>query len=216
MLRRKSHLCQRRRCCPNGNDYLAEFDLLDVPSGFTFEALINGEVYTPPVGNIPGVYEPVPLRGGTTTSSTETHSTMSTTTTIWAACGTFDKESKTVRTFSRNYVSYLNLAAGNSPLKCGNNNYGYRHIKLRHSNDWGSLGGLVGSNWRDFADWSINQCLKWPSSVANNGTRNTYEFKAPIQIRDKRTWKIVSTKYCDVSISRGSSRQLITAFPSSK
>lgn len=199
----------------NGDDYVSDFDLSDVPSGFTYEALINGELYTPPAGNTRGEYEPEPLSAGGTTS-TASYSVQSTTTTTWAACGAFDAETKTVRTFTRNFVSYLNLQAGNSPLKCGNDKFGYRHIKSRHMNDWGSLAGIVGSNWRDFADWSINQCLRWPASVANNGTRNTYEFKAPIQIRDKRTKKVVSTKYCNVPISRGSSRQLITAFPSSR
>lgn len=192
----------------NGNDFATDFTLSDVPTGADYEISINGLTFLPPAtGTAPDVIAPLGglvIEGNTSTIQA-----------TWAACGAFDKETKTVRTFKRNAVRSPSIAAGNTLMKCGNQSYGYRHIKTRHQNDWGSLATIVGSNWRDFSDWAISQCLTYPGSVVNNGLNNVYEFKAPIQIRDRRTNRVVATKYCKVPVSR-SSKQIITAFPTSK
>lgn len=192
----------------NGNDFETDFTLSDVPAGTDYEISINGLTFLPPAtGTAPDVIAPMGgliVEGNTSTIQA-----------TWAACGVFDKESKTVRTFKRSAVRSPIIAAGNTLMKCGNEDYGYRHIKKGHQNDWANLAAITGSNWRDFSDWAINQCLTYPGSVVNNGKSNVYEFKAPIQIRDRRTNRVVSTKYCKVPISR-SSKQIITAFPTSK
>lgn len=192
----------------DGNEFASDFSLSDVPAGTDYEISISGLTYQRPTMGTP-IHEVEPNGGIPVEGSASTIQA------TWGACGAFDKETKTVRTFKRSAVTSPKVAAGNTLMKCGNAKYGYRHIKDRHLNDWNSLAAITGSNWRDFADWAINQCLAYPGQVINNGTKNVYEFKAPIQIRDKRTKQVVSTKYCKVPIDR-SSKQIITAFPTSK
>lgn len=130
----------------------------------------------------------------------------------WYACGLFDKKNKKVRTFQR--AAGNGLAAGKSALLCGSEGWGYRHILKDHREDWEVLAAITGSNWRTFADWAINQAMRYPSSVTYRSGNDTYLYKTQVQIRDNRG-KVRSTKYIKVAIAR-KTKNIITAFPSNK
>ena len=129
---------------------------------------------------------------------------------IWAACGMHDPVGKVVRTFPRNGAPG---AGGNSNLLCGTEGFGYRHIKARHMQDWQNLAGVVGSDWRSFTDWAVEQILKAPEpgSPVYDKARDTWTYRAPVQIRDSNG-KVVDTYRPIVAIAN-QDQKIITAYP---
>jgi hypothetical protein len=129
---------------------------------------------------------------------------------IWAACGMNDPAGKLVRAFRRNGAPG---AGGTSKLLCGTAGFGYRHIKARHMRDWQNLAGLVGSDWRSFTDFAIEQILKAPEPgfPSYNKKNDTWTYRAPVQIRDSNG-NVVDTYRPVVSIANGD-QKIITAFP---
>jgi len=131
----------------------------------------------------------------------------------WAACGLFDKNTKLVRTFTR--VGGGGLSAGKSYLRCGSQAWGLRHVVDRHRSQWEMLAMLGGSSsWRTFADWAINQAMRYPAHVTYVSKNDTYVYKTQIQIRD-RSDRVRAVKYVYVVVARVS-KNIITTYPSDK
>lgn len=126
----------------------------------------------------------------------------------WAACGVADPSTKLVRTFTR--AAGAGLAAGTAALKCGSSAWGFRHIKAQHGADWAHYAGLVGSDWRSFADWAIQDVLRTPASVTYVATNDTYVYRAQLQFRDRYD-RIVATRYVRVVVAR-ITKNVITAY----
>jgi hypothetical protein len=69
---------------------------------------------------------------------------------------------------------------------------------------------LVGSDWRTFADWAIQDVLRTPASVTYVGTNDTYVYRAQLQFRDRYD-RIVATRYVRVVVAR-ITKNVITAY----
>lgn len=82
----------------------------------------------------------------------------------WGACGLFTSESKMVYDFGR------------IELKCGNPNWGYRHIKARHYNEFQGLARAGGLNWSDLVHWAIYYNVQDPDHVEGDGCRDRVLF----------------------------------------
>ncbi|WP_344928112.1 hypothetical protein [Saccharopolyspora gregorii] len=128
---------------------------------------------------------------------------------LWAACGTNDDPGKLVRSFDRVAGPF----GPKSDLLCGTAGFGYRHIKDRHMTQWQTLAGMVGSNWRDFADFAIAQILKAPEpgSPTFDQARNTWTYRSPVQIIDQNG--VVRDTYRPFVIVAHQDTKIITAYP---
>ncbi len=71
----------------------------------------------------------------------------------WGACGTSTSEIKMVYDF------------GDIELKCGNADWGFRHIKVRHYNQFQGLARAGGLNWSDLVHWAIYYNVQDPDNV---------------------------------------------------
>ena len=134
----------------------------------------------------------------------------------WAACGVRDADSKRVRTFNREPYE----PGGNSigRLLCGEQvedgpQWGYRHIKAKHTNDWAYMAAWVGSaDWRSMADWAIARALADPvSSFTYDSRRDVYVYVARADLRKKDGPTILS-RWPLVVVARRNNR-IITAYP---
>jgi hypothetical protein len=70
-----------------------------------------------------------------------------------------------VRTYSRYRLTAStgqHLAGGYSDLRCGSQNWGYRHIVDRHLGQWEQKAALTRQNWREVADYGIEWALRDP------------------------------------------------------
>ncbi|MDF9875994.1 hypothetical protein [Cellulosimicrobium cellulans] len=73
-----------------------------------------------------------------------------------------------------------------------------------------AMGGS--SSWRTFADWAINEALRYPAHVWYESRNDTYVDKTEIQIRD-RSGRVRDVKYSNVVVARVS-KNIITTYPS--
>ncbi|WP_345412884.1 hypothetical protein [Actinomycetospora chlora] len=131
---------------------------------------------------------------------------------VWAARGTSSPAEKLVRLFPR--ASFVPGPAGtNSPLSCGTEAFGYRHISNRHGSDWQNIAVYTGENWRDLADFAIEQILTAPQPgyPRYNDKNDTWAFTAPLEIRDGDGR--VRDVYHPVVVVAGSDGKVITAYP---
>ncbi|WP_190819291.1 hypothetical protein [Saccharopolyspora pogona] len=78
--------------------------------------------------------------------------------------------------------------------------------------DWQNLAARVGSDWRSFTDFAIEQILKVPEpGFPYNKNNDTWTYRAPVQIRDSNG-NVVDTYRPIVSVANGD-QKIITAFP---
>jgi hypothetical protein len=131
---------------------------------------------------------------------------------VWAACGTNSPPDKLVRLFPRS--TFVPGPAGtSSPLLCGTEAFGFRHVSSRHGPDWQNIAVYTGENWRDLADFAIEQVftVPQPGYPRYNDKNDTWAFKAPLEIRDGDGR--VRDVYHPVVVVAGSDGKVITAYP---
>ena len=81
-----------------------------------------------------------------------------------------------VRSYPRRAVT--ELAAGTSPLYCGNSKFGLRHIAIRHSEDWREAAAAARiAPWPRFVDAALATTLTRPQSVRCDARRDTCAFR---------------------------------------
>lgn len=131
---------------------------------------------------------------------------------VWAACGTSAPADKVVRVFAQQPPP--GALPRPATLLCGNDRFGYRHVKLRHAADWEALGFSVGDNWRGIADFAISQTLAVPQPgyPRYNAKNDTWTYKAPLQIKDSEGQTRVT--YWPIISAAARDGRIITAFPS--
>lgn len=105
----------------------------------------------------------------------------------WLACGWREKESKVIKQYPTNSNPNRKWI-----LRCGNDDYGYFHIKKRHMNDWQNLANYTNQGWTDVADLAISAALSSPEVVKQVGGDQTCRART-IYLVDKRTGKTVKT-----------------------
>ena len=127
----------------------------------------------------------------------------------WHPCGMRDKASKVVRTYPR--VNFPDFPGGKSNLRCGDKESGFRHIKLRHIQDWEKDALIVNENWRTHADWAISLVLRNPDIYRYKVENNTYCFSRKVHL----VFRGVSREIRYVKVVIGvKNKNVITAFPS--
>jgi hypothetical protein len=132
---------------------------------------------------------------------------------LWHGCGFRSDDDKIVRTFERYRARAEGhfMRGGKSNLLCGNKNFGYRHIKVRHRQEWEQAALLTRTNWRDVADFSIETVLGDPDKVTYKNKK--FCFSRLVYLVNKQTGRIVDTRTPNIVVSEGNKR-VITAFPS--
>lgn len=88
--------------------------------------------------------------------------------------------------YSREVTNYNAAYLGQTYLRCGNSNGGYRHISLRHSTDWQKKLNQVGStaNWAQFMIWTSRQAFERPhSGYPKNQPGDKLCYSTPIIMR---------------------------------
>ncbi len=135
----------------------------------------------------------------------------------WGACGVTTSSTKTVRTFTNRYRASdagRFLRGGSSVLYCGDDNYGYRHIKLRHESQFENLTFMTNENWRDLADRMIAGTLVDPDDTTYTSKNDTFTYCRIFFFIDLRSHRVVSHSYPRVVVS-ASNGKVITAYPNS-
>lgn len=128
----------------------------------------------------------------------------------WGACGVFDKKTKLVKDFSRQKIS--GYKGKTAHLRCGTGrNWGLRHIKNGHLDDWKRKASYIGQGFTQFADWSFTQTLSHPSRKYHRPSNDTLQYQTPVQIKNSKG-QILDTFTSHVSVAR-KSQNIITAFP---
>lgn len=95
--------------------------------------------------------------------------------TEWAACASRTAPTSVVDTYAR--AQSATLSGGTSRLQCGNAKYGFRHILVRHTEDWQQAAARAGAaDWERFTDGVLTQVLAAPDSVDCDRSRNTCAF----------------------------------------
>jgi hypothetical protein len=132
--------------------------------------------------------------------------------TPWAACGLFDKKTKLVKNYSRQAVP--GYAGRTAHLACGtSDNWGLRHIKKEHLDDWQRKAAYIGEGFTQFADWCFTQTLSHPSSKTHRASNDTFQYATPIQIKNTKG-QVLNTFTSHVSVARVT-QNIITAYPQS-
>lgn len=140
---------------------------------------------------------------------------------VWGACGWRDGEMKLVRTFDRHRgddgAGHV-LSGGSSRMLCGDDRSGYRHILKRHKRDWENDAGIVGSNWRDHADWSIDTVLTDPDAVSYRvapDDKRSYCYSRSIELWDVGNRKHIRNRIVKVVVKEETA-DIITAYPNDR
>lgn len=137
---------------------------------------------------------------------------------VWATCAVNSPTNKVVRTFTQR-AGNPSILYGNSNLTCGRESgnglgWGFQHISFKHGaqGEWGELAFMTGGNWRDLADFAIEQTLRVPGSMSRPQSNGTIAYRAPIQFFDidDDTLQAEYTVVVSISIE---SKNIITAFP---
>lgn len=137
-------------------------------------------------------------------------STASAATALWATCPIFESKYKLVKDYSRQTIA--GVPGRTAHLRCGTQeNWGYRHIKDRHSGQWADKAWYVGGDWRSFADWSLGKTFVWPCAKYRRVENNTLQYVKNIYLKDRRG--IVISKFASRASVARVSQNVITAYP---
>jgi len=130
--------------------------------------------------------------------------------TNWRGCGLFDKNEQYVKSYDRKRLR--NSFSGSvATLRCGTaRDYGFRHVQARHQGEWTNVGGRVGVQWRDMADWSIAWMLYDPDRVVASGPNFCYS--RTVFVYNKKTGQRVYQTNVRLFLGKTGQR-IITANP---
>jgi hypothetical protein len=138
---------------------------------------------------------------------------------VWAACPVQDREAardKVVRQFPRavGNAAGRTMPAGTTNLTCGNERFGFYHIANSHGEQWEQKGEITLENWRDVADYAIQEALAHPMAVTYRTDNDTFCYSRLIFLVDKRNGETVGSYQPNVVIS-ARDQYIVTAWPSS-
>lgn len=122
----------------------------------------------------------------------------------WGACGNSTPDAKLVRQFPMN--NRLNYY-----LRCGNADFGYRHIALRHRTDFQNLAAGTNTNWRDVADLAMEAISSDPD-VARPAGDGKACLNRVIFLKNNRTNQVVRQQNIRMFVVIASG-DIITAYP---
>ena len=109
---------------------------------------------------------------------------------------------------------YETAALGSVAMQCGNASQGYRHIEIRHEQDWtDDLRGLGGRDWDDLMLTAVDTALTSPGpGFPQDAGDGKVCYAAPIRFADGRT---PPDGWVKVIVSATTDR-VITAYPTSR
>ncbi|WP_431220404.1 hypothetical protein [Leifsonia xyli] len=120
---------------------------------------------------------------------------------------------------NRSLQRFQRAAKGGAPrgiadLRCGyesgGDGWGWRHIVAGHAGDYNRIASLMGRSWDSYAKWCLGQTLGVPASATYQTQRQTYLYKAPIQVwSNGRLYKTYTNQ---VAVSRGDFRVITEYF----
>ena len=133
----------------------------------------------------------------------------------WLPCGLRDSGAKVIKTYARTRTrtpDEVDFPSGPARLRCGNSDFGYRHIVLRHRTEWLTNAALSEDNWLDLADFSINAALTDPDRVVYDWRNNATCFSRAIYLINNRTKQRAGTLVPNVVVGF-TTLNVVTAIP---
>lgn len=129
----------------------------------------------------------------------------------WAAC--HSNWSKDVQKTVRVLVPTTPIR-NNVVLRCGTSGWGYRHmLGADQQKRWAPLAAMVGANWRDFVDFTMETTVKNPYRVSPRPSNGTINIRGIVQLK-KYDGKTIYTNYPDIAADARDGR-VITVIPKS-
>jgi hypothetical protein len=123
----------------------------------------------------------------------------------WGACGRSAPEDKEV-------AKYIGSPRQYYYLRCGNADWGYRHILAGHKEDFERLAAGTFQNWRDVADLAMESIASDPDAARPPDAAGKAYLSRVIFLRNIRTNQVVRQQIIRMII-RVSDNSIITAFP---
>ncbi|GLY19743.1 hypothetical protein Kisp01_67570 [Kineosporia sp. NBRC 101677] len=130
----------------------------------------------------------------------------------WKKCGVKDSKHKLAREYKRQKMAGYTGASAH--LRCGTENWSYKHIKKRHLGDWEKKAVMIGTTWQDFAHWSMTQSLSHPCARDYRSSNDTLQYLANVEIKSNKG-KVIDSFGSFVSVAR-KTQNIITAYPPKK
>ncbi|WP_143153896.1 hypothetical protein [Rhodococcus rhodnii] len=133
----------------------------------------------------------------------------------WGACGPNSPTDKVVRTFDRAGLidGDHRLVEGRTVMYCGTENGGFRHVQVKHWNDWGRL--TPNANWRLIADEGMEAALRNPEVVCYREDNNTFTVgRLMYEYNKKNGLPTGRIKWANVTVDANTGR-VVTSFPTS-
>lgn len=134
---------------------------------------------------------------------------------LWKLCGFRDPEDKIIRTFPRMRATSPDgvfFRGGVANLRCGNANFGFKHIVKNHLGEWQTNAALTGDQWRDLVDFAVAATLIDPDQTTYRSTNDGFCYSRQIYLINNRTGKTVSILTPNIVIGL-TSLNVITAIP---
>lgn len=114
----------------------------------------------------------------------------------------------------RKQIGEYQVSGGNRAfMVCGNQQYGFEHIKAGHFEDWSNKAMITGDKWMDLMDYSIEAALKHPEATSQRDGKTCYARQ--IWMYDKRNGKETGKYFWTNVIVKNSNGDIITAYPTS-
>lgn len=105
------------------------------------------------------------------------------------------------------------MAAGDIELKCGNENFGYRHIGTRHGTEFQQLAMGTNYRWWQILDMAIAKAATDPLLTAPH-PHQKYCAISELILYERRTREVIRKQKFRVMVSENN-RHVITVFPNS-
>jgi hypothetical protein len=125
----------------------------------------------------------------------------------WGACGNSTAASKEVTKFYVNPRMYYYF-------RCGDANFGYRHVVTRHRTDFENLAFGTYQNWRDVADLAMDSISRDPDSAQPSGDDKGCLSRV-IFLKNRRTNQIVRQQIIRMIVNVRNN-DIITLYPDSR
>jgi hypothetical protein len=133
----------------------------------------------------------------------------------WLPCGLNDPRTKIIKTYVRASSRSTDgtvFPSGVATLRCGDTKYGYRHIVLRHRDEWRTNAARSEDVWLDLADFSITAALTDPDRVTYDPRNDAFCFSREIYLVNNRTGQRVGYLIPNVVVGFGT-LDVVTAIP---
>jgi hypothetical protein len=132
----------------------------------------------------------------------------------WDGCGIVGSSWKLLQVYARRKATAAGhyFAGGVAYLRCGNADFGLRHILKRHLDDWEAQAALASEPWRDLADLAMKSGLSDSDAVTYTQANDAFCFQRVLYFARKSDGKVFG-EINTATVVGATTLNIVTAFP---